>query len=238
MSIFPRLRRAQHSRCAGAILLALLPLAAAAAPGAPGALASVGRLLIPTLRLENGYRRHYDERCSATLVGVHGQRRSRWILSAWHCLEYYRDLSRPIVFEHGSGARLQARAVTSGGDMHADWVLLRLERPLPAPVAPDAADVPARAPLLMAGYSRSAAGTPGNTLSWDNSCQVIGRDGADLRSDCRVRRGASGGAVFRRGGGSAAYIGIISRGDGASESIFVPLRRILPRISPYLTGTP
>ena len=67
----------------------------------------------------------------------------------------------------------------------------------------------------------------------DRSCRVTERAGADLVSDCHARRGASGGAVFSAEG-PHRYLGIISRGDSDSVSIFVPLARLATQLRPFL----
>ena len=214
---------------AGLLSSATASLATSPEPHPP-----VGRLLIPSVRLEGGYRRHINEHCSATQVGRSAGQPSQWILTAWHCLEYYRDFSRPIVFETRAGQRLQARRVISGGDMNADWALLKLERALPNAVELGTAPIPRDTPLLMAGYSRNRQPAAAPSLSWDSDCRVLGPDGADIQSDCHARRGASGGGVFRRDASGGAYLGVISRGDSEALSVFVPVTRFLDRVSPYL----
>jgi hypothetical protein len=206
-------------------------------------LASVGRLLVPALRYRDGYAEHFDERCSATLVAASaGATHSRLLLSAWHCVEDYRDLSRPLVFESAEGDRSRANILVSGGGMHSDWVLLRLMDTLPGPASlgrepiARSGTVPAMPlqdmPLLMAGYPRESHG-PGSTLETAGNCRIIGMDNADARSNCIIQKGASGGAVFS-GAEDHRYLGVISRGDGESESIFVPLERFHRSITPYL----
>jgi hypothetical protein len=201
-------------------------------------LASVGRLLVPALRYRNGYAEHFDERCSATLVAASPRAtHSRLLLSAWHCVEDYRDLSRPLVFESAAGDRSKANILVSGGGMHSDWVLLRLMDELPGPVSlvPDPSPSMGNTsdgPLLMAGYPREAHGA-GSTLETAGNCRIIGMDKADARSDCVLQKGASGGAVFS-GTEDHRFLGVISRGNGESESIFVPLLRFHSRITPYL----
>jgi hypothetical protein len=224
--------------------LVLLAAVGADASDSPAELLAVGRLLIPTVHFEEGYRRHYNERCTATLVstadntgdapnGSSSARHSRLLLTAWHCLEYYRDLSRPILFEHSSGRRVAARAVSSGGGMHGDWALLHLAQPLPGAVPLRDERAEAGAQLLMVGYSRRAD-EPIPPLEVDADCELLDGRGPDMTTNCHVRRGASGGAVFsaetpRR------YLGIISRGDSEQRSIYVPVSRVLPRLGAYLS---
>lgn len=226
-------------------LLAMVLWGAHAAAHEPAPIPGLGRLLVPAVRYENGYPVHYDERCSATVVAPAGHTASTLIISAWHCLEDYRDLSRALLFESHREGVARAFPVLSGGSMHSDWALLRVDRPLreflplpesPAaglhraalqPVDPSAAERPA---LLMAGFPRGA-GRPG-AGPLVRRCTILGRDGADLRGDCILHKGTSGGAVLS-GEREPVYLGVISRGDGESQSIFVPVARFLERIRPY-----
>ncbi len=195
------------------------------------ALGGVGRLLVPAIRYEDGYARHYDEQCSATLVRADNREaHSNLILSAWHCVEDYRDLARPLLFLTASGERHEATVLTSGGGMHSDWVLLRLAVSLPTAAVLASGDEHGTE-LLMAGYPRAEErGQP--VLRQTAHCRLTGSDRRDKRSNCVLRKGASGGAVLAAG--SLMFIGIISRGDGASQSIFVPVTRFHARIRPYL----
>jgi len=201
----------------------------AGAESGTGALSSVGRLQVPAQRFSEGYARHYDERCSATLVSTDPRAvRSDLILSAWHCLEDYRDLSRPVVFEAASGHRVQARLLASGGGMHSDWALLRLATPLARPAHLGSEYEYAGRSLMMAGYPLQSLNAE-KQLTTASGCRVTGVAGHDLRSDCVLQKGASGGGVFSATAGGA-YLGVISRGDGASQSIFVPASRFHARV--------
>lgn len=199
-------------------------------------ISSVGQLLIPTMHIEDGQRRHFDERCSATLVSPDSKGLSRWALTAWHCLEYYGDLSRPIVFVHSNGRETSATTAASGGNMQADWALMRLATPMTNAVSLAAEQTPIGSTLIMAGYSRSADGAV-PPLGMDSACEVTRLVGKDIASDCHARRGASGGAVFS-GDGQGRYLGIISRGDSDRVSIFVPVQRLRGRLSPFLEVLP
>lgn len=230
-------------------LLMLLPaLAVNAEPRqrmsatAPAVLNSVGRLLVPGRRMENGYQRHYHESCSATLLTPAQGEPISLILTAWHCIEYHTDLTDDITFviESTSGERLQRRVqpLLSGGSMHADWLLMRLAEPLAAgqvistPLTQTAVPgVGSR--VLMAGYSTDKGlGEAGRVLTFHDDCQVIAHSGRDITTDCLAYRGASGGAVFSTGSGS--LLGVISRGDSRENSIFVPVSRIPRRAGKLL----
>jgi len=195
---------------------------------------AVGRLLIPAIRYVNGYARHYDEQCSASVVTIEAGRPSRHILSAWHCLEDYRDLSRPVIFERPDRSRYIARLIASGRSMDRDWALLAL----PSAVAPglllgrSAAD--GDGSLSLAGFPRDAGRDASLTVL--NDCPVIGFDQRDKRTACVLQQGASGGPVVASGEPAARFVGVISRGDGETQSIFVPVDRFYAQVRAILTG--
>lgn len=200
----------------------------------PEWLAAVGRLEVPGHRREQGEERHHIERCSATLVSPAGAARAEHIVTAWHCLEWYDDLSQPIVFSvaAATGEVLQrtARPLASGGSMAADWAVLRLLQPVPLDrtwraLAVDRQTATPRSTLWMAGYSReAAAGQEGTRLTYHPDCRVTTDRGPVRDTDCRASKGASGGAVIRldpRGG--PHLTGVISAGDGVAMTRFVPV---------------
>jgi len=208
-----------------------LPLA----DNAPPWLLAVGRLAIPASRVEDGRRRHYKERCSGTLLAPPDGADAQFVLSAWHCLEYYTDLSRAIRFEltglSGEVLESRARAVASGGGMAADWALLELDPPIPAgrgaTAALDGRTVAAGARLAMAGFSGDPGlGAGGERLTYDPACRVTGSSGADRLTDCLAFKGASGGGAFHGG----RLVGVLSRGDSRGRSIYVPAARLLPEV--------
>lgn len=215
---------------------------------APTWLRAVGRLTVPGSKYRDGHRSHYLEDCSATLVGRPGASQADTLVTAWHCLEFYGDLSRPILFtllpgvgESGTKPPLEREAfrLADGGGMHADWAILRLYRPVPAhattallvhPGAPD----PVRS-ISMAGYSRDPGlGMHGKQLTFDPDCLITrqGQDSSD--SNCSAYKGASGGAVVQlMADGQPRFSGVVSEGDSASFSTFVPVaefRRTLEQL--------
>ncbi|MFT4769515.1 MAG: hypothetical protein ACI8RN_002660 [Glaciecola sp.] len=231
-------------RIASQLSLALLISCAAAGSstaqtpptGSKASVLSVGKLHVPGQRYENGYARHYDESCSATLITDNVQAESSaLIISAWHCMEFYRDTSKPLTFETMSGELRNANLITSGGSMYSDWALLRLNAPLPFPAVLNSANNEAATTLIMAGYPRSTSPQI-RLIPTVSDCLVTGFDGADARSDCVLQRGASGGAVFS-GSNDYRYLGVISRGDGESQSVYVPLARFRANISAYLESS-
>lgn len=201
----------------------------------PPWLSAIGRLLVPGIRYESGYRRHHTERCSATLVSAPGAARAEHVVTAWHCLEYYEDLSQRILFSltdaQGQTLEIEARRLEQGGSMDADWAILSLNRAISRQQAPALSPLPgpidATRTLVMAGFSRDAGrGMGGRVLSYDPACAITHRDREDMGSDCRAHKGASGGAVVQLGNaGEPWFSGVISRGDGGAISEFVPVRR-------------
>ena len=253
----------------------------------------VGMVSIPATRSEQGRTKHFKESCSGTLVSTNEERSSTiWVLSAWHCFEDYRDLSRDILFTTVNGQSAKARLVSSGGSMRADWALLKLDTPMEPAVKLLAREFDVNASIIMAGYpraNRQQAGEHsqvGRTFTVANRCAVTGQDKEDFASTCVLPKGSSGGAVFAlanahadppthslpRAGQSNTpatkadeeqarpsdelqtgiepfrasieltqgnvelprFVGVISRGDSESLSIFVPLQRILPAIANHL----
>lgn len=197
-------------------------------------LISVGKLLVPGQRYENGYTRHYSESCSATLVAKNPLAlRSSLVITAWHCLEFYHDRSKPVSFEAVGGEKRDATLIASGGSMRNDWALLRLSAPLPSPAVLSGGNEESIKDLMMAGYPRRDSEKP-KTLETASDCQVTGVAGEDVRSNCVLKKGASGGGVFSKEK-NRRYLGVISRGDGESQSIYVPLARFIEKIDAHIT---
>jgi len=201
----------------------------------PAWLRAVGKLIVPGIRYENGYRRHHTERCSATLVNTSTNARADTIVTAWHCLEFYEDLSQQIIFilETASGERIQTQAtrLAEGGHMEADWAIMRLRQAVSGEQVPALAMNPGRAnprqSLLMAGYSRdSGRGQSGASLSYDPACFITGQTSTHSDSNCTAYKGASGGAVIQLStAGEPLLSGVISQGNGGNVSRFIPLSR-------------
>lgn len=224
---------------AAAVILAIL---AATGPRAddrlvydgqtPAWLAAVGRLEVPGSRYNNGRREHFTEDCSATLVQRPGQRQANTILTAWHCLEKYTDLSKPIRFMVAAGdapplAR-EAYVLDDGGSITADWALLRLYRPIPGnrvlALGIDTGGVDGSRAIVMAGFSRDPGlGADGARLTYDPACRVTAAGVNASTTDCVAHKGASGGPVIQVDAtGRPAVHGVISEGDGVGVSTFVP----------------
>lgn len=239
------------SQSAGIVLL-ILALVAAVVPvhaqekrlqrGAttPAWLDAVGKLQVPTIKYQKGRRKHHREDCSATLVVNQAGQNADSIVTAWHCLEAYSDLSRPIVFRLEPWGRsplvLTARQVADGGHIDSDWAILRLERTIPASevrgLAMSRAPLPEHAVLQMAGYSGdSELGNNGGQLTFDPDCRVTAATLRYVSTDCVAYKGASGGAVVSVDNiGETLLQGIISQGDSDRLSIYTPTARFIGEI--------
>lgn len=207
-------------------------------------LRAIGKLQVPGQRLQGGYRTHYIEDCSATLVAPPGHREADVIVTAWHCLELYRDLSREIIFttQTASGEVLERKAypLADGGGMSADWAILRLRPAVPeaqlAAMQPHTALADARRPVTMAGYSRDEGlGAGGRVLTFDPDCAITGQNPDFGETDCTAFKGASGGAVIQfAGSGAPLLCGVISQGNGMGKSTYVPLVSFRKTLIRYL----
>jgi V8-like Glu-specific endopeptidase len=199
----------------------------------PKWLQAVGKLDVPGVQYHQGYGRHQNENCSGTLVTT-GQRNSAdTVVTAWHCLEFYRDLSKPITFTLMPGSEQslsrEAYRVADGGGMYADWAVLKLHKPVRAEdiaalnVNPKRADM--LRPVTMAGFSGDGGlGKEGTVLTYHSGCSITRQDRRESESDCRAYKGASGGAVIQLSpDGQAQLSGVISRGDSENVSIYVPV---------------
>ena len=211
---------------------------------APTWLRAVGKLDVPGSIYSEGRRSHLREDCSATLVSKLPGRPADTIVTAWHCLANYNDLSKPITFTllpGGPDAQVrEAYRLSDGGGMHADWAILRLYQPISAATAttltidPGRAD-PARA-ISMAGYSKDpGVGNYGNRLSFDPACLITEQVAKASTSNCLAHKGASGGAVVQLStSGLPRLSGVISQGDGLGVSTYVPVAAFRKAIKQHL----
>jgi Trypsin len=200
----------------------------------PAWLRAVGKLEVPGIRYKDGRREHYLEDCSATLIAPSNAGAADTIITAWHCLEYYQDLSRVITFtlvteNPDESLAIEAIRLADGGGIFADWAIMRLRQPVPAQTiqAMEVAAAPANdsEKIIMAGYSRDL-GEGGRQLSYDPDCRITGRSTEGTDSNCAAQQGASGGAVIQfNSDGVPQLLGVVSQGDGARFSTFVPVSR-------------
>lgn len=210
----------------------------------PNWLRAVGKLRVPGIKIRNGERSNYLEDCSASLVSRVGSDRADTIITAWHCLEYYSDLSKSITFtllpDSKNPISTEVSRLADGGGMWADWAILRLHRPIPAQrvsalgIHPGITDP--KNNIIMAGYSSDTGlGQSGLILTYDPRCTVIRQTRLSSASDCRAYKGASGGAVVQLSERGEAWVsGVISQGDGMQTSTFVPIASFRHAITQYL----
>jgi hypothetical protein len=207
----------------------------------PAWMAAIGKLDVPGQKWENADTHNYEEHCTATLMGAGSKRDSRYILSAWHCLENYGDLSKPILFTlPRAGITREATVVASGGSMKADWALLRLQKPVsyrqvrPFPAHGSNASETG-ATLTMAGYSSDETlGQGGAVLTYDAGCQMLTTTANLVTTNCTAMKGASGGPVVAQAGNTVQLLGVISAGDSGSLSLYAPARLFASSLRLYL----
>ncbi|WP_040482084.1 trypsin-like serine peptidase [Luminiphilus syltensis] len=187
-------------------------------------------------KLVNGYRQHNTENCTGSLIRV---RHRLLIVSAWHCFDGIRDLSRPPIITMSDDSRREARLLKTGQSIDADWAVLEFTTsrfddrqlvvlPLDTAALPETGQA-----VLMAGFNSDYFGDGGETLTYDPKCHIEERDSFNLTTNCVAFKGASGGPVLRRlDNGRYALSGIVSRGDNRKVSIFLHTQgfyRQLPR---------
>jgi len=251
-----RARNARRgNRPARLTLLALVAvLALEAAPNAgqsppapfPAWLGAVGHLSVPGDRRGQDGIQRYREDCSATLVAGTDQHAANTVVTAWHCLASFRDLSRTITVMlptvSGGVLRREAYPIAKGGGMHADWAILRLRRPVtredvvPMRIHPGRAD--RTRPVAAAGYAPAISGVPrARQLNFDRHCNITAQTKDSTDTDCVAFKGASGGAVVQRSAsGEFLLCGVISEGDSGGYSRYVPVTAFRHELEARLRG--
>ena len=200
----------------------------------PAWLQAVGKLTVPGYRYKNGERRHHEQHCTATLIS------KNMILSGWHCLEHYTDMSQTIIFtlpNTAAHARRTARRVADGGGMHADWSLLKLNKPIQMPIAAAVAvsavniGKAGTQPLTLAGYSRDkGVGENGRQLTYHAGCKISHNEVYRVATNCVAFKGSSGGPVVY----DSVIIGVVSAGDSEQLSYFTPSGLFLSTVKRYV----
>lgn len=210
----------------------------------PKWLAAVGKLYVPSIKMIEGRRSNHREDCSATLVSRRQGEKADTIITAWHCLEFYKDLSKSITFtllpDSNTPITGVVHRLADGGGIHADWAILRLHEPvasdrvLPLLIHPSRASN--ESTISMAGYSSDPGlGQGGNLLTYDPLCKVTAQVRSSSNSNCRAFRGASGGAVVQLSSEGEPWLsGVISQGDGEALSIFIPVEKFRTAINHHL----
>lgn len=199
---------------------------------------------MPGSKYHDGKRNHLQEGCSATLIANAVAREADTIVTAWHCLANYNDLSKPILFillpGTPDGLQREAFPLADGGGMYADWALLRLRQPIALTGGVALAIHPGRAnpawDIAMAGYSRDQAkGGGGDRLTFDPACLITKQAALISHSNCLAHKGASGGAVVQLSStGAPQFSGVVSEGNGAGVSTFVPVTVFRSAINRFL----
>ncbi|MFT4521038.1 MAG: hypothetical protein ACI9JM_003449 [Halioglobus sp.] len=221
---------------------------------------AIGTLRVPGSRRVEGRSSHHVEDCSATLVAATQHQRADTIITAWHCLEHYSDLTKPITFslrsQSGEIITVKAKRLADGGSMLADWAVLRLQQAHLfnefTPISIHRGRANPTQPIIMAGYSREVveekiaasaltaplikeAGGTARPFNIDPDCNITQQHRNTTDTDCMAQKGASGGPVIQLNkSGKAYYCGIISEGDGEGFSTFVPVTRFRSTINQYL----
>jgi hypothetical protein len=161
------------------------------------------------------------------------------VLSAWHCLDGYQSLLKPIQLRmSGLSSPTPVQLLATGGSMEQDWAVLQPTAPIagtswiPLSTQPLSHDIA----VLAAGFTEYTTPLDENplprSLVTHRACRITNSNQIPVASDCVAKQGASGGAILRRTQtGSLRLIGIISAGDGESVSLFYPSLPLLPQLS-------
>lgn len=199
---------------------------------APAWMQNVASIEVPGIKFEHGRARHYTEYCSGTLLRDDSSSETRYVISAWHCVEYYQDLSRSIKirFPHfqSSPSVYSARLIDSGGGITNDWALLELSN------GPNKAQLPGM-PLIMTDPAKPATAM-GFALALDNGRQQLAFDdscsaqSAQHWLNCTTSKGASGGPIVQTLGSSTGIVGVISQGDSRALTISYPTIELPQRL--------
>ncbi len=203
-------------------------------PDSPVWLQAVGKLTVPGSHYKNGDRHHHEKHCTATLVT------EDIILSGWHCLEYYTDLSQDIIFTLPNAKTLitrTARHLVDGGGMQADWLLLKLNRPISkrvavaVPVGTLTVAKPGTQALTLAGYSRdSGLGADDQQLSYHRGCEILYKESYRVATNCVALKGSSGGPIVHQ----QTIVGVVSAGDSEQLSYYTPSNSFISAVRLYL----
>ena len=192
---------------------------------------AIVKLSVPVKRWEDGRRRHFIEDCTGSLIkGKEGI----LILTAWHCVEGFNDLTQVIIATASNGEIFEAQVSAIGASMSADWALLSLNRSAQTMQNTSYLELAKIRPIegqliLMAGFSRDQQlGDNGSTLTFDPDCQVRHTpSGANaIYTNCTAFKGASGGPVLTLESDTYKVLGVISAGDEAGLSLFTPVTAI------------
>lgn len=199
---------------------------------APEWMKNVAKIEVPAIKFEQGRARHYTEYCSGTLLASSETSSARFVISAWHCVEHYQDLSRSIhvQFPHSLVTRQSgytARLIDSGGGISRDWALLELtEGPSTTQLRGiSVVKTDTNKPATAAGFALNLPNGR-QRLSYDNSCQANGE--AEWRL-CTTSKGSSGGPIVQIHDSKPSLVGVISQGDSQGFTISYPSAKLPQR---------
>ena len=170
---------------------------------------------VPSEKRESGQSRHYTERCSGTLLQGVEPNHPKLLMTAWHCIEHYADLSKTIEvrFPHAAekARSYPARVYRSGTSINSDWALLKLTSPVQdpklkgLPLAHPWENEKATALGFAGGLEQGRS-----ALSFDPRCVWIS---SNRWESCQSSKGSSGGALVQVRSDQAYLVGVISQGD-------------------------
>jgi hypothetical protein len=186
------------------------------------------KLTIPVKRWHAGEQRHFIEDCTGTQIAG---RRGTVILTAWHCVDGFTDLTKVITATTRQGRVLEARVFASGASMASDWEILQIiddDRPSAQKIQLKLAKTSSimGANILMAGYSGDPKlGDSGTALTYDPNCQIgkMSEFAGAIPTNCTAFKGASGGPTLILENGEYKVLGVISAGDEEGLSLFAPI---------------
>lgn len=183
------------------------------------------QIKVPLLKQGEKGSVHVWEECSGTLVDRH----RGTVLTAWHCFDGGLDLTRPALALIGDQWQ-PLRLGKVGGSMQEDWALTFLSRPILPPLQPLPVSFAAPAigdNLTMLGFQSPATeGAAGTRVLVTATCNVTGIEANWTQTDCRLAKGASGGAVISGQGAAANLVGIVSAQRSDLGVMFIPLSKL------------
>ncbi len=200
--------------------------------GPPSWTESLGSLIVPSTRLEQGEQLSFKQSCSASLITKNGSPAAKYILTAWHCLENYSDISRPIIFKikdrDGKVISRIAYRLSNGGGMHADWAILKLDEGIKQsrvkPIEHLVLDASIGASVFIAGFTEYKNSFKGHHYLSFSRCKVTEIFRNVRLTDCKALKGNSGGPVMLQvEHDNYGLVGVISEGNETNISSFVPI---------------
>ena len=186
------------------------------------------KLSIPVKRWQAGQQRHFIEDCTGTQIAG---RSGTMILTAWHCVEGFTDLTKTISATTRQGQIFEAQVSATGNSMASDWAILKISNDDRTSIQKihlklAKTTVTAGQNIVMAGYSGDPhLGEHGRALTFDPNCEIgqTPETAQAIFTNCTAFKGASGGPTLLLEGGEYKVLGVISAGDGSGLSLFAPI---------------